>query len=306
MLSVQARVLRFILNLRRAVFNWQMPPERFRAMVKWREGAFKPLPDVRVERVEAEGVAGEWLVPAGSPERPVILYLHGGAWILGWTAMHRRMLSFLCRNASLRAFAVDYRIAPEHKFPAALDDCVAAYRWLLESGVSPRDIVIAGDSAGGNLTLTTMMSLRDAGEPLPALAVCISPSTDLAGTGETFRTKKDPVITPEFVLTMRRHYAGEMDLRSPLLSPLYGDLHGLPPLLIHVGGEEMLLSDATRLADKARAAGVDVKIEVWPGMWHVWHLFAPTLPEARHAIAAIAAFIRERLALGEPVPLRDP
>jgi acetyl esterase/lipase len=279
--------------------NWQMPPERFRAMVRHRERAFKPPPDVRIERVEAAGVAGEWLVPPGAPDRPVILYLHGGAWILGWNAMHRRMVAQLCRDAGLRAFAVDYRVAPEHKFPAALDDCVGAYRWLLNSGVDPRDIVIAGDSAGGTLTLTTLMSLRDAGDPLPALGVCISPATDLEGTGESFRGKKDAVMTPEFVLTMRRHYAGDMDMRSPLLSPLYGDLHGLPPLLIHAGGEEMLLSDATRLADAARAKGVDVTLVVWPGMWHVWHLFGPMLPEARQAIADIARFIRERLGPGE-------
>jgi acetyl esterase/lipase len=297
-------VLRFILNLRRAVFNWQMSPEQYRAMVRRRESAFKPPPDVRVERVADAPVAGEWIVPLGAPERPVILYLHGGAWILGWNAMHRSMVAHLCTDAGLRAFAVDYRVAPEHRHPAALDDCKSAYHWLLQGGLSPRDIVVAGDSAGGTLTLTTLMSLRDSGDPtasgLPALGVCISPATDLAGTGESFRTKKDPVITPEFVLTMRKQYAGDMDMRSPLLSPLYGDLHGLPPLLIHAGGEEMLLSDATRLADKARAAGVDVTIEIWPGMWHVWHAFGPWLPEARQAIAAIARFIRERLGITRP------
>ncbi|HWE35244.1 MAG TPA: alpha/beta hydrolase fold domain-containing protein, partial [Isosphaeraceae bacterium] len=175
-------------------------------------------------------------------------------------------------------------------------DCLAAYRWLLSQGTRPQDVVIAGDSAGGNLTLTTLMALRDAGEPLPAAAVCISPATDLAATGESFWTKKDPVQTPEFVLAMRRLYAGDMDLRSPALSPLYGDLRGLPPLLIHAGGDEMLLSDATRLAAKARAAGVDVRLDVYPRMWHVWHLFVPTLPEARRAVAAIGAFIRERIA----------
>ena len=194
----------------------------------------------------------------------------------------------------------DYRLAPEHPFPAALEDCLGAYRWLLKGGSLPGDMVIVGDSAGGNLTLATLMSLRDAGDPLPDAAVCISPATDLEGTGESFWTKKDPLQTPEFVLAMVRHYASGQDLRSPLLSPHYGDLRGLPPLLIHAGGDEMFLSDATRLADKARAAGVDVSLVVWPRMWHVWHLLAPSLPEARQAIDAIGAFVRERLTTGRP------
>jgi acetyl esterase/lipase len=187
---------------------------------------------------------------------------------------------------------VDYRLAPEHPFPAALEDCLAAYRWLLGTGISPLDIVIAGDSAGGNLTLTTLLSLRDAGDPLPAAAVCIAPMTDLEGTGESFRTKDDPALTAEFALKVARHYAGDHDLRLPLLSPYHGDLRGLPPLLIQVGGDEILLSDATRLADDARAAGVEVHLAVWPKMWHVWHVFAPSLPEARRAIDDIGAFIR--------------
>jgi acetyl esterase/lipase len=167
-------------------------------------------------------------------------------------------------------------------------------------GTAPRDIVIAGDSAGGNLTLATLLALHDAREPLPAAAVCLSPMTDLLGTGESFRTDKDPVLTAAFALKMAGHYTGGRDPRSPLLSPFYGDLRGLPPLLIHVGGDEILLSDATRFADKARAAGVDVRLVVWPRMWHVWHFFAPRLPEARQALEAIGGFVRERLAAASP------
>jgi acetyl esterase/lipase len=224
----------------------------------------------------------------------VILYLHGGGWTLGWSGVHRRLVAYLCRAAACRALVADYRLAPEYPFPAALEDCLTVYRWLLKSGTAPGDIVIAGDSAGGNLTLATLLSLRDAAEPLPAAAVCVSPMTDLLGTGASFRTNKDPVVTAEFALMMARHYAGAQDPRSPLISPFYAELYGLPPLLIHVGGDEILLSDAEGFADKARAAGVDVRLVVWPRMWHVWHLL-PSLPEARQAIEAIGGFIRERV-----------
>jgi acetyl esterase/lipase len=298
--SLQSHVLRLVLNARRAVIDWEAPVERFRTMVKRSERFFKPPRDVAVEPVVADDVPGEWLIPPDASPPSVVLYLHGGGWTLGWSQIHRRMVAHLCRAAACRALAVDYRLAPEHPFPAALEDCLTAYRWLLKEGMLPRDIVIAGDSAGGNLTLATLMSLRDAADPLPAAAVCISPMTDLEGTGESLRTKKDPAQTAEFVLAMARHYAGGHDLRLPLLSPYHGDLRGLPPLLIQVGGDEILLSDATRLADDARAAGVEVSLVIWPRMWHVWHLFAPSLPEARQAVDAIGAFIRERLKPVQP------
>jgi acetyl esterase/lipase len=194
-----------------------------------------------------------------------------------------------------RVLAVDYRLAPEYPFPAALDDCVAAYRWLLSNGVSPDQIVIAGDSAGGNLTLSTALILRDAGDPLPAALICISPMTDLACTGETYWTNKDPMLAPQVALDMARQYAGNTPLDAPLLSPHYADLHGLPPLLIHAGEHELLLSDAIRLAERARCAGVDTRLQVWPGMWHVWHLFTPFLPEAVEAVEDIGVFIRANL-----------
>ena len=297
--SLRSRGLRLILDVRRALFNWEAPLERYRAGMKREERFFKPPRDIEIQPVMAGDVPAEWLIPPEATPRSVILYLHGGAWTLGWTNIHRRMVAHLCRAAACRALAVDYRLAPEHPFPAALEDCLGAYRWLLKGGSLPGDMVIVGDSAGGNLTLATLMALRDAGDPLPDAAVCISPATDLEGTGESFWTKKDPLQTPEFVLAMVRHYASGQDLRSPLLSPHYGDLRGLPPLLIHAGGDEMLLSDATRLADKARAAGVDVSLVVWPRMWHVWHFLAPSLPEARQAIDAIGAFVRERLTSGQ-------
>jgi epsilon-lactone hydrolase len=251
---------------------------------------------VTLSAARAEGVPLEWIIPAGAAEQPVILYVHGGGWTLGWTNGYRWLVANLCQAAGCRALAVDYRLAPENPFPAALDDCVTAFRWLVRSGVSFKQVVIAGDSAGGNLTLTTLMSLRDAGDPLPAAAVCISPMTDLACTGETFYTRKDAVLSSAFALRMAHHYYGVNDPRLPLISPHYGKLTGLPPLLIHAGGDEILLNDATRLADNARVAGVDVTLAIWPKMWHVWHTFVPFLPEARQAVEAIGAFVRERTA----------
>jgi acetyl esterase/lipase len=295
MTSLRGRAFRLILDVRRALFRWDAPVESYRALMRRQERFFRPPREVAIEPVRAGEVPCEWLTPPGASPRSVILYLHGGAWTLGWTGIHRRLVAHIALAAGCRALAVDYRLAPEHPFPAAPEDCVAAYRWLVSNGTRPQDIVIAGDSAGGTLTLTTLQSLRDAGEPMPAAAVCISPATDLAATGETFWTKKDPVQTPGFILAMRKLYAGDHDLKSPALSPLYGEFRGLPPLLIHAGGDEMLLSDATRLADKARAAGVDVRLEVYPRMWHVWHLLVPTLPEARRAVADIGAFIRDHL-----------
>lgn len=298
MASLQFHLMRLVLRARRPFFNWDLSVDEFRAMVRRQARFFPPPADVEIRPVTAGGIPGEWFFPPGVSEGPVLLYLHGGAWVLGWNAMHRRMVAHLARAAGIRTLAIDYRVAPEHPFPAALDDCLAAYRWLLkEAGVPPRQLVIAGDSAGGNLTLTTLLSLRDAGDPLPAAAICIGASTDLEGTGASFHAIKDPVVTPAFVLRMRGLYAAGRDLKSPLLSPLHGDLRGLPPLLIQAGGGEMLLSDSERLAERARAAGVDVRLEVWPRLWHVWHLFAPTLPEARQAIERIGEFIRARLGL---------
>jgi acetyl esterase/lipase len=191
---------------------------------------------------------------------------------------------------------LDYRLAPEHPFPAAIEDATAAYYWLLENGISPEQIIIAGDSAGGGLALATLLLARDQGVPLPAAAVCLSPLTDLEVTGESIKSNNqaDPWLTPEST-ALFKHYVGQNDPRSPLLSPIHADLRGLPPMLIQVGGDEILLSDATRLAECARAAGVEITLEVWPRMWHVFQAFAPYLPEAKQAIAAIGRFVQQRV-----------
>jgi monoterpene epsilon-lactone hydrolase len=295
MISVQGFFLRTFLRLRKAGMKWDAPVGTFRANLAISNRFIKLPQNAEVKPDLALGVPIEWIIPPNTSPQFVILYIHGGGWTLGWTNLHRRMVMHLCQAAACRALAIDYRLAPEHPFPAALEDCLATYHWLLKNGLSPQNIVIAGDSAGANLTLTTLMSLRDTGGPLPAAAVCLSPMIDLAGTGETLRTKNDVAQTVTFVLSMARLYAGNHDVRLPLLSPYYGDLRGFPPLLIQVGGEELLLSDATRLANNARAAAVDVNLVIWPGMWHVWHLFVPFLPEAQHAINDIGAFIRRHI-----------
>lgn len=259
----------------------------------------------RTEPIQAgdSGPACEWIRPAcadGTAEspktdRPLILYFHGGGWVLGWYHTHRMLTARIAQAAGMPLLAVDYRLAPEHPFPAALDDCLAAYRWLLAEGWPPSRVLFAGDSAGGNLVVAAMLALRKAGEPLPAGGACLSPMTDLLMTGESFHARTDALLTEEFVAFASACYLAGTDPRSPLVSPLYADLAGLPPLLIHAGGDEILLSDCTRLAEAARKAGVEVELEVWPGMWHVWHSFAPFLPEAKEAIDQVADFAKRRV-----------
>ena len=260
--------------------------------------ATAPLPDgIRATTVEAGGVPSEWVETDGTSPRGAILYLHGGGYTIGSVNTHRGLVGRLAIATGTRGLTVDYRLGPEHRFPAAVDDAVAAYRWLVRGGTAPERIVVAGDSAGGGLTAALLVALRDAGDPLPAGGVCISPWADLACTGESMKTcaARDPMVQRGPLLDMAAEYLGGQDPNAPLASPIQANLHGLPPLLIHVGTAETLLDDATRLADRARADGVAVDIEVWDDMIHVWHAFAPLLPEADEAIARIGAWVRERL-----------
>jgi epsilon-lactone hydrolase len=254
------------------------------------------LPDGAAwHRQTLAGIAVEWLSPLNPVPNSVILYLHGGAWVLGWYNNHRVLAAHIGLASRSRLVAVDYRLAPEHPFPASLDDCLAVYRRLVSDGIEANQIILAGDSAGANLVLALLLTLRDANEALPAAAVCISPMTDLAFTGRSFYTNKDALLNAEFASSMSHLYVGSHDPRSPLISPHYGDMTGLPPLLIHTGENEILLSDAQRLADNARHAGVDATLTVWPKMWHVWHIFAPYLPEAMQAIDEIGSFIQRHI-----------
>jgi epsilon-lactone hydrolase len=259
---------------------------------------FPPPPEGRFEQVSAAGVPAEWVALPDSPEAPVILYFHGGGYCIGTAATHRDLVARLCRASGARALSVDYRLAPEHVFPAAVEDGVASYRWLRKQGIAAQSIVVAGDSAGGGLALATLLALRDAGDALPAAAVCMSPVTDLAKEGESMRTKAslDPMVQPASSAAYACRYIGGGDHKAPLASPLYADLKGLPPLLLLVGTSEVLLDDSTRFAAKARAAGVTVELEVWDEMIHIWPYFAAILPEARQAIDRMGAFIRQKTA----------
>ena len=249
--------------------------------------------NISCEKVDAGEVPAEWILPPNAGNR-VVLYLHGGGYIMCSVETHRGLVARLARAARARALSVDYRLAPEHPYPAAVEDATAAYRWLIKTGVKPTQVVIAGDSAGGGLTLATLVKLRDAGDPLPAAAVCISPWVDLTMTGQSMSTKvkADPFVQKDLAQFMARNYLGDANPRTDLASPLYADLRGLPPLLIHVGTAETLLSDATRIAEKAAEADVNVTLDIWKDMIHGWHIYAPFLPEGKEAIKSIGKFIR--------------
>ncbi len=263
--------------------------------------ASAPPAGTAVDPVDAGGVPAEWVAAAGAGTERVLLYLHGGAYQIGSPATLRQMIALLSKAAQARVLSIDYRLAPEHPFPAAVEDAMTAYRWLIAAGTDPAAIAIAGDSAGGGLTLGTLVALRDAGDAMPAAAAVMSPWTDLALTGESLRSRKavDVLLKPEAMPETANLYLAGADPRHPYASPLYADLHGLPPILIHVGDAEIILDDSTRFAARAREAGVDVTLEVWDEMPHVWHAFAGLLPEADRAIAGIGAWLRERCTTGE-------
>jgi epsilon-lactone hydrolase len=258
-------------------------------------GAQYSLPeDVRVEGVDANGIAAEWTAtPVADPSR-VILFLHGGGYISGSLDSHRHMIAQAGREAQARTLSLCYRLAPEHPFPAALDDALAGYRFLLSSGFRAKRIVVAGESAGGGLAIAMLVSARDAGLELPACAWCSSPWVDLALSGRSMTTKAavDPLISKPYLEELATAYLHGADPCTPLASPIHADLSGLPPMLIQVGSSETLLDDSIRLAAVAGAAGVRVTLEVWPDMIHAWHLFYQQVAAGRRALASVGAFIR--------------
>lgn len=294
MASEQLKVVLEMLRNAPPIIGGQSVEKMRAAMEDMTTGA--PLPDgTELQAVEANGVPCEWTSTPGVDPGRAILYLHGGGYVIGSIATHRGLVSRLTSATGSRALSVGYRLAPENPFPAAVDDATAAYRWLVSQGMEPSRVVIAGDSAGGGLALATLLALRDAGDALPAAGVCISPWVDLEGLGEsmTRNADVDPIITKDGLMDMARMYLDGADPKSPLAAPLHGDLAGLPPLLIHVGSREMLLDDSTRFAEKAGLAGVDVTLEPWDEMIHVWHAFAPLLPESQQAIDRIGEYVRK-------------
>jgi epsilon-lactone hydrolase len=261
-------------------------------------GSTAPLAgDIGLEPIDANGVAAEWsLAPRSDPSK-VLLFFHGGGYCSGSIVSHRGMVTEAGRAAQARTLAVGYRLAPEHPFPAAIEDARSAYRFLLDQGFAPSKIAIGGDSAGGGLTLALMTSVRDAREPLPACAWLVSPWVDLRMTGASLAEKaaSDPLISKSYLEELASAYLAGADPTNPLVSPLNADLAGLPPLLVQVGSAETLLDDAVRIARRAGAADVRVNLEIWPHMIHAWHLWAAQLEACRRAIASAGAFIRAHL-----------
>ena len=297
MISFQARIVRF---LTRQYFKRITPDadvQRMRAAWNVMEGKSSVAKGVQVRQATIDGIDCEWLVPEGCDGAPVLYYLHGGAYLMGSTQTHRRMVSHIARASGTRALVPNYRLAPEHRFPAAIEDSTAVYRSLLEAGTDPAAIVIAGDSAGGNLTMATLLALRDAGDPLPTAVCLMSPWLDLAAEGESMdsRAKHDPWFRPEDIPEIVEKYCSKYDTKNPLVSPVYADPSNLPPTLIQVGDHEILLSDSTRMADKISEAGGYVTLQVWPDMWHVFQLFVGLMPESKRAINDIAAFLKQHL-----------
>lgn len=256
-----------------------------------------PLPEgLIVEPVITTEFKGEWVKASGSRSDAVLLYLHGGAYVFCSPRSHRHLVAALSEATGVAAFALDYRLAPEHSFPAAIEDSVATYRWLLDQGVAPNRIVIAGDSAGGGLTLATMLKLRDADLPLPAAGVCLSPWVDLTLAGASYTASAEAIATRDRLAGYVKLYlTNENDVKNPRVSPVFADLKGLPPLLIQVGAAEPFYDDSIKLNEVATATGVETHLEIWPEMIHVWHYFYPMLTEGRQAIARIGEFAKGKI-----------
>ena len=254
--------------------------------------------NITVEKINMEGIQAEWLIPFSSSARSekVILYLHGGGYVTGSIEDHRMMCGLLANATGTKVLIPEYRLAPEHPFPAALDDALKVYQWLLDQGYSSANMIIAGDSAGGGLSIATVLALKEKSGSLPAAVVCLSPWTDLALTGQSHATKAktEAILNKDVLHEWALCYTDESNLTNPLVSPIHGDFHGFPPLLIQVGSEEILLDDSTLLAEKARSAGVDVILKIWDGMWHVWQALGDLIPENKKTFEEIGQFVQRQ------------
>jgi epsilon-lactone hydrolase len=294
---IRNTIIKLIMRNRRRTID-------FTRVIAIRKGAEKLVARyVRLPRkceiipADAGGVPAEWVSWKDADSGRVIFYLHGGGYTICSPRTHRDLMWRLARATGARVLVPDYRLAPEHPHPAAVEDAVAAYRWLLKSGVKPSRVSVMGDSAGGGLALVLLMQLRDRKIPLPACAVCLSPWSDLTASGDSMSTnkRKDPLLWPEAIAYTARLYAPESDLAKPSVSPLFGSFKWLPPLLIQVGGAEVLLDDSRRVAAKAAIAGVKTEITVWPGMIHVFQALAFVLEDARRAIREIGLFVEKHI-----------
>jgi len=300
-ISVRARLARR--SIARVPSGSELPLEKARARMDQIDRLPRPR---RVDYVDTVvgGIPAIVATPTDVPPERHLFYVHGGAYVVGSPKSHIAMVANLARRAAATATVIDYRLAPEHPYPAAVDDCVAAYR-ALSAEVDPTMITIAGDSAGGGATLATLCVLRDSGDPLPGAVYLLSPWTDLTGSGETTTTLAhvDPMFDGTGIVEAGRVYADDLPLEHPGVSPLFADLTGLPPMLIQTGMHEVLLSDSTRLAERARAADVEVSLDLAEGMWHVYQMFAGPIPEATDALVRAAVFMRSQTPAPAPVPV---
>jgi acetyl esterase/lipase len=297
----------FQLSLLNLLMRWQVK-RRFRknpdvqllrpVMLQMEPRMSKLPAGIALEELTLGGVATERLSAPGTKDSAAFLYIHGGGFVAGSPRTHRPLTWRLTRDIGIPVYAIDYRLAPEHPYPAGLDDCVAAYKGLLDKGIPAQSILAGGDSAGGNLTLALALRLKAESLPLPAALVCLSPATDMTASGDSYRTnaEADSLFVPDIFHSLKPVYFPGIDERDPFVSPLYGDVSGFPPTLFQVGEKEMLRDDSTRMAAALTAAGVETTIEVWPKVWHVWQLNADMLPEAREAIAHIVRFAKQHLA----------
>lgn len=298
--SIRARMLRRITRwLIAPIFRSGHAPEQQRSKLERVAGLsqlIKPA-GTQITQSPLGGVPTEWVENLHKGAQAHLLFFHGGAYVIGSPHSHRNLTAHLASRCGLRVAAVDYRLAPEHPFPAAPDDALAAYRGLLALGVPPQQILIGGDSAGGGLALACALAIREARLPLPAGLICISPWVDLGVSGESMTGQRDTevILTPQVLAEAAALYLGSASVKQPLASSLFADLGGLPPLLIQVTDAEILYGDATRLAEAARRQGVDTTLQIAPGLWHDWQLFAGQMPEADEAIRHIARFVEQRL-----------
>ncbi len=275
--------------------NPQVARAKFEKLIgKWN----KPLKGFTYQPDNADGVTGEWILPAGCDKTKVLLYFHGGGYFVGSTNTHRSLASQIAKNAGVSAFSINYRLAPEHPYPSAIEDCAKAYEWLLnEKKFLPQQICFGGDSAGGGCVIGTLCYLRDNGFALPKCAIAISPWLDHTFSGHSFpsHSEIDPMLLADGFPTVRDYYMQGVDPKAPYASPVFHSLKSLPPVMVHVGDHELLLSDSTRFAEKAKEDGVDVRLEVFPKMFHVFHAFWRVVPKAREANKKLGAFLKEQL-----------
>jgi monoterpene epsilon-lactone hydrolase len=297
MTSFQAKIAKKVLQIQ--PYGWAKGTVDEQRSRQEKTTRYVKIPkEIHCQPFKINDISAEWISCSPAVDG-VILYLHGGAYSLGSINVHREYLARLALSTRVKVLAINYRLAPEHPFPAALEDSVTTYHWLLEQGYASSRIVIAGDSAGGGLTVSTLLSIRDAGDPLPACAICISPWLDLTFPGKSIKTKaiNDSILNFDQLEIYAKYYAGDFDRNLPLISPAFADLKGLPPLLIHVGTNEILLGQAIQFVENARIFGVDVTLETWEGMFHVFQILS-FLPETHKSLDQITTFISTNFAQG--------